>query len=70
MSEALITYADLEVRWHIQGVNAKAKRKALLRRCEAMGLHRIRGTRGAAALFRPADVLKAEARGAGERRIA
>ena len=69
-TDSLITYADLEARWHITGPNAKAIRKALLRRCEALGLQRLRGTRGDATLFRPADVLKAEARAAGERRIA
>lgn len=69
-TDTLLTYADLERRWHIKGPNAKAVRKSLLRRCEALGLQRLRGTRGDATLFRPADVLKAEARAAGERRIA
>jgi hypothetical protein len=62
--DLLLTYADLEARWRIAGKTDKSRRKTLLRRLELWGLRPLEGTRGKQAVFRPADVLKAEQRAA------
>lgn len=63
-TDRLMTWADLALRWRIQAPNQKALQQALYRRCRDWGLQPMRGTRGDQAVFRPADVLKAEDRAA------
>lgn len=65
MSEGPLNQAALMARWHIDGPSLAARRKALQRRCEAWGLRPMKGTRGPGALFRAADVDRAEERAAG-----
>jgi hypothetical protein len=60
----LLTLDQLMLRWHITGTSARAKKEAFRRRAGSWGLKPLDGTRGASALFRPQDVLKAEATGA------
>jgi hypothetical protein len=67
VSEGPLTAEQLMVRWHIDGPTLAARRKALQRRCQAWGLRPMTGTRGPRALYRPADVDRAEARAAGSR---
>lgn len=61
-----LTQAELIERWRIptEGRSYRAVREDLYRRMAAGGLHRMKGTRGEKALFRPADVLRAEERAA------
>lgn len=63
----LTTWDDLEQRWQPPGESAAAKRKWVQRRAAHWGLKPLAGTRGKAARFRPTDVLRAEAKAAGER---
>ena len=64
MSEGPMTMEELIRRWHIEGPTDEAKRKAFYRRANAWGLRSLAGTRGAKALYRAADVDRAEERAA------
>lgn len=66
MNDGLLTFGDLEARWRPPGQTPMARRKWLLRRISSWRLPLLSG-RGESARFRPVDVLKAEARAAGER---
>jgi len=65
--QELLTSSDLIERWKLSAPNALALRKKLYRRLEEWRLKRMKGTRGDGARYRLSDVLKAEARAAGER---
>lgn len=65
MSEdEMITWEDLEARWRAPGPTPKARRKWVQRIAHRTGLKPFTGSRGASVRFRPADVLRAEERGA------
>jgi hypothetical protein len=68
MSEdVLVTWEKLIERWLIDGPTEKAKLKKVQRRARDLGLKPFTGPRQRPALIRPADVLRAEQKGA-ERR--
>jgi hypothetical protein len=68
MSEdVLFTWEKLIERWLIDGPTEKAKLKKVQRRARDLGLKPFTGPRQRPALIRPADVLRAEQKGA-ERR--
>jgi len=64
MSDGPLTMQQLIERWHIDGPSDEAKRKAFYRRADLWGLKAMAGTRGHKALFRAADVDRAEERAA------
>lgn len=64
----LMTYADLRKRWRAEGRTEADRHRWTVRHCKLWGLRPLKGGRGDNARFRPADVLAAEARAAGERR--
>lgn len=65
----LLTFADLYERWQPVGKDARARHRWVQRRMRDWGLRAMAGGRGADARFRLVDVLKAEARGAGEKQL-
>lgn len=68
MSEdELFTWQKLADRWLIEGKTEKARLKTVQRRARDLGVKPFTPLRVRPALIRPADVLRAEARGA-ERR--
>jgi hypothetical protein len=68
MSEdTLLSYDDLATRWRPWQTERAEMLRWLRRRCEKWGIRKLDGTRGDGARFRLADVLKGEARAAGQK---
>jgi hypothetical protein len=60
----LLTWDDLATRWRIEGPTPGARMKTVRRRARDLGVKPFTPPRTRPALIRPADVLRAEERGA------
>ncbi len=65
--DGLLSWADLEKRWQPPMEDPELRRQWMRRMAQRWGLRPMTGTRGIYARFRSADVLRAEARGSGNR---
>lgn len=61
-----LTAAELCERWHIAGAKPELRLAYLARRCRAAGLTALKGGDGWNALYRRADVVRAEEHAAGK----
>ncbi|GAA5139284.1 hypothetical protein GCM10023213_19720 [Prosthecobacter algae] len=67
--DGLLTWADLEKRWQPPMESPALRRQWMRRMAQRWGLRPMSGTRGETARFRSADVMRAEARGSGNKQF-